>query len=94
MPKKKVVKESTATEAPSEDSEDIVAYEVEIPIAGCAYLTVEVPASSTGNEDAIFDAALDSHPKDVDIEYEFYRALTHGNVLYPSINEWSFRKVQ
>ena len=70
-------------------------YEVTVPIAGVAYVIVEVEDSA--NEDEIWEAACDELG-DVNIPYpveaiDFYKHFQKGNVSYVDTpTHWSFEE--
>jgi hypothetical protein len=57
-------------------------YEVTLPIAGVAYLTVVADSE----EDAISKAMEEVSQDDIE-EWSSYRRIVSGNVLHPSHNE-------
>jgi hypothetical protein len=66
--------------------------ECTIPIAGRVYVTLDVGDNATEEEVYIKACEVWGEMTDEDrrqaLEWEFYRYITQGNVLYPDCNEF------
>lgn len=63
-------------------------YELTIPIAGVAYMTVEAESEEAAIEEAFNKISTE----DIE-EWEAFRAITRGNTLYAPLNEINVKDV-